>query len=370
MVERVRSLLARGMRTAGRIAVAPVVDRWPPYSRLLLISDASQWVIGREMQQLAIIARRLGIQVADGRLLDYTRRQAVFFGSHFNLLSGRAVGLRNRIATAYFHGRPGSGDPAFDLAYNRLRELHEKIDRIQVSHTEMRDLVLEAGVHPERVFLIPIGIDVRQFPFRSESDRLAARRDLRIPDAAVVVGSFQKDGVGWEEGLEPKMEKGPDVFVETVERLKARVPTLFVLLTGPARGFVKAGLERAGIPYHHEFVTDTSGLAKFYHALDLYLVTSRQEGGPKTLLESMASGVPVVTTRVGQAMDLVRHGENAWMVDVDDVEGLTHVAYETIAGLPRTDMLKRGREMAEANSYESQLPLWQRFMTDFVTATR
>jgi glycosyltransferase involved in cell wall biosynthesis len=117
-------------------------------------------------------------------------------------------------------------------------------------------------------------------------------------------------------------------------------------------------------------VADIAALLPFYHALDLYLVTSRQEGGPKALLESMASGVPVVTTRVGQAMDLVRHGENAWMVDVDDVEGLTHVAYETIAGLPRTDMLKRGREMAEANSYESQLPLWQRFMTDFVTATR
>jgi len=370
MVERVRSLLARGMRTSGRIAVAPVVDRWPPYSRLLLISDASQWVIGREMQQLAIIARRLGIQVADGRLLDYTRRQAVFFGSHFNLLSGRAVGFRNRIATAYFHGRPGSGDPAFDRAYSRLRELHDKIDRIQVSHTEMRDLVLEAGVRPERVFLIPIGIDVRQFPFRSESDRLTARKDLRIPDAAVVVGSFQKDGVGWDAGLQPKMEKGPDVFLQTLERLKARVPTLFVLLTGPARGFVKAGLERVGIPYRHDFVTDIGALLPFYHALDLYLVTSRQEGGPKALLESMAAGVPIVTTRVGQAMDLVRHQENAWMVEPEDVEGLVHWAGEALVGSRSPAMLREARATAEAHTYDAQLPLWQHFMTGFVSSNR
>ncbi len=369
MVEQVRSLLARGVRTAGRIAVAPVVGRWPPYSRLLLVSDGGQWVIGREMEQLASTARRLGIHVADARLLDYTRHQAVFFGSHFNLLSGRAIDSRNRIATAYFHGRPGSGDPSFDLAYRRLRELHQKIDRVQVSHAEMRDLVLEAGVPPERVFLIPIGIDIRQFPLRSESDRVAARKSLQIPDASVVVGSFQKDGVGWGEGMQRKLVKGPDVFLQAAERLKARLPTLFVLLAGPARGFVKAGLERAGIPYRHEFVTDGRALSKFYHALDLYLVTSRQEGGPKALLESMASGVPIVTTRVGQAMDLARHGENAWIVDVDDVEGLTHVAYEAIAGSPRTDMLKRGRDTAEANSYENQLPLWQRFMTDFVTST-
>src|SRR4051794_11655594 len=117
MVKRVRSLVARGVRTAGRIVVAPVVDRWPPYSRLLLVSDAGRWSIARDMEQLATIARRLDIHVADARLLDYTRHQSVFFGSHFNLLSGRAVDFRNRIATAYFHGRPGSGDPAFDLAH-------------------------------------------------------------------------------------------------------------------------------------------------------------------------------------------------------------------------------------------------------------
>jgi len=366
MVERVRSLLARGVRTAGRIAIGPVVDRWPPFSRLLLISDGGQWVIGREMRQLAGTARRLGIHVADARLLDYTRHQSVFFGSHFNLLSGRAVDFRNRIATAYFHGRPGSGEPAFDLAYRRLCDLREKIDRVQVSHTEMRDLVLEAGVRPERVFLIPIGIDIGQFPMRSDGDRAAARKELRIPDAAVVVGSFLKDGVGWEEGLRPKLEKGPDVFVQTLERLKARVPNLFVLLTGPARGFVRAGLERAGIPYRHDFVKDVSALATFYHALDLYLVTSRQEGGPKVLLESMASGVPIVTTRVGQAMDLVRHGENAWMVESEDVEGLAHWAGEALAGGASNAMLQKARATAEAHTYDAQLPLWQRFMTGFV----
>ena len=36
----------------------------------------------------------------------------------------------------------------------------------------------------------------------------------------------------------------------------------------------------------------------------------------------MAVGVPLVTTRVGQAADLVRHGENGWMVDAEDVDGL------------------------------------------------
>src|SRR5689334_11573188 len=96
-VDAVRSALGRGIRAAGRLAVAPFVDRWPPYSRLLLISDVAHWSIGRDMQQLANVARQLDIKVADPRLLDFTRRQSVFFGSHFNLLSGRTIDFRNRI---------------------------------------------------------------------------------------------------------------------------------------------------------------------------------------------------------------------------------------------------------------------------------
>ena len=46
-----------------------------------------------------------------------------------------------------------------------------------------------------------------------------------------MVGSFQKDGVGWAEGLEPKLIKGPDVLVAALELLKAEVPELFVVLT-------------------------------------------------------------------------------------------------------------------------------------------
>ena len=52
------------------------------------------------------------------------------------------------------------------------------------------------------------------------------------------------------------------------------------------------------------------------------LVTSRQEGGPKTVLESLATGIPLVTTRVGQATDLVADGDNGLLADVDDVAAL------------------------------------------------
>jgi glycosyltransferase involved in cell wall biosynthesis len=150
--------------------------------------------------------------------------------------------------------------------------------------------------------------------------------------------------------------------------LKRDVPDLFVLLSGPARGFVKKGLDELQIPYRHIYLQSYPGIAKLFQALDLYVVASRQEGGPKAILESMASGVPLVTTRVGQAMDLVKHGENAFMTAVDDVEALASYALQVYRSGNEALMpiLKAGRATAEANSYESQIPLWAEFMKGFV----
>ncbi len=196
------------------------------------------------------------------------------------------------------------------------------------------------------------------------------REELGIPQSAFVVGSFQKDGVGWEEGLEPKLIKGPDVFLSTIEKLKKDVGDLFVLLSGPSRGYVKRGLEKMQVPYKHMYIKSYPDVAKLFQTLDVYLVASRQEGGPKAILESMASGVPLVTTRVGQAMDMVKHGENGWMADVEDSESLARCILE-VRGLDQDALipiLKKGRTTAEANTYESQFPLWGGFMKGFVEA--
>ncbi|NJL53878.1 glycosyltransferase family 4 protein [bacterium] len=231
----------------------------------------------------------------------------------------------------------------------------------------MRDIVLSSGIAPEKVFLIPIGINLDYFQPQTPASRQQARQTYDIPHSAVVIGSFQKDGVGWDAGNEPKLIKGPDVFLETIAILKNKIPELFVLLSGPARGYVKAGLESLSVPYHHYQLDYYPQVSELFQALDLYLVTSRQEGGPKAVLESMASGIPLVTTRVGQAMDLVQHGSNAWMVEVEEVEGLAYWAeYALTHTEVRDHAIQAGLQTAAANSYTAQIPLWQQFMTGFV----
>ena len=250
--------------------------------------------------------------------------QAIFHLSQFTLLLHDFERRGNNLGLSYFHGRPGTpGMPEFDACFATMRARHAEIDRIQVTNREMEELVLthrdrarEGAPHPDR--------DRRRRLPRAgrEPAGSSARRRLDLPASAFVVGSFQKDGVGWGDGLEPKLIKGPDVLLAVADGSRRSVPELLVLLTGPARGYVRSGLERLGVPYRHLLLPDVDAVAEVYPALDVCLVASRDEGGPRAVLESMATGVPLVTTRVGQAADLVRHGENGWMVELEDVEGL------------------------------------------------
>ena len=328
------------------------------HSRLFVVGDRLGWSIDDDRTRLVATARRLGYRVGPNALLRVLRRQSVFQHNHFNALQPRWLESTHRLGLSYFHGRPGSaGYPEFDLAYAALRDNARRVERVQVTHEEMRELVVRAGVPNERVFKIPIGIDLEHFPLAPS-----------VPHDGFVVGSFLKDGVGMGEGLEPKLLKGPDTFVEVVRRLRAALPELSVLLTGPARGFVRRELERDGIRHRHVLLRSREELARAYRAADACLVTSRQEGGPKAVLEAMASGVPLVTTRVGQAAELVRDGENGLLADVDDVDALVAAVQRVHDDAVLRERLRTGgRRTAEAHAEERLDPLWAELLEGFVT---
>ncbi len=283
-----------------------------------------QFVI--EPQDWAI--RRVGESVRDGanaarpgtvattteplRIFD----RIVHFGSQYMWLAWRRHMARsNRYVTSFLHGKPEDGP---DVARHIKEFLASVPDlaRIVASNGIVEQRLRAWGVPTEKLVRIPLGVDTRLFVPVDPAARAAARLRFGVPEGHVCIGSFQKDGVGWGDGMEPKLIKGPDLFVEAIAQIHRQQP-VFVLLTGPARGYVKQGLERHGVPYRHEYLDDYHGLTACYHALDLYLMTSREEGGPLAIMESMASGTPVVSTRVGMGPDLIVDGVTGGLVDID-----------------------------------------------------
>lgn len=204
--------------------------------------------------------------------------------------------------------------------------------------------LLAWGVPQEKLVRIPIGVDTGVFVPPDPGQRAAARAQHGISPGAVVVGSFQKDGVGWGDGMEPKLIKGPDIYLAAMARLKAAGVPVTAFLTGPARGFVKQGLERLGIPCVHSYVRSHADLATCYHALDLYLVTSREEGGPMGLMESMSSGVPVVSAPVGMAPDLIADGATGGLASAADADDIATRALALLASPHLAELKARARE--------------------------
>jgi glycosyltransferase involved in cell wall biosynthesis len=365
----IRGVASRAAQTALAAYVPARTVRWPDASRLFVVGDRLGWSIDDDSVRLSATALRLGYEVAPSSWARHAARQAVFHPEHFGALRPRWLESSHKLGLSYFHGRPGTaGYPEFDEAFEALRGHARRFDRIQVTHDEMHELMLGAGVPEERVFKIPIGVDIGRFPLGDHAARTAARGVLGLPQDAFVVGSFQKDGVGLRAGLQPKLVKGPDTLIATLARLKDSVAELHVLLTGRARGYVRTELGRLGIPYVHHELASRNELARAYHALDAYIVTSRQEGGPKAVLEAMATGAPLVTTRVGQVPDVVIHGDNGLIVDIDDVDGLVAAVQELHDDSQlATHLREAGRPTAEAFADAQLDDRWAALFDGFVS---
>ena len=227
------------------------------------------------------------------------------------------VNPQNNLIMTWFHGTEK------DTKYiNALPEASKKLDVIHTSCSISKKFLVEHGVDKNKIIVIPLGVDTGLFKKASEDEKEKIRHHLKIPGGSIVIGSFQKDGTGWNEGNEPKYEKGPDIFCRALKLLKEKKYPVFALLTGPARGYVKKMLTEFKIPFAHYYLKNYLNIVKYYNALDAYMISSRAEGGPKAILECFATGIPVVSTSVGMVNDIGRHGENVMISGIDDFETL------------------------------------------------
>lgn len=162
--------------------------------------------------------------------------------------------------------------------------------------------------------LVPYSVD--RTVFRPVSDREGIRSSLGLAREDFVVGNFHRDTEG-EDLAKPKRQKGPDVILGIAKQLRERVPSLKVLLAGPRRHWLLRALRREGVPVvfaggepgdaddYPANVLSRQRLNELYQAMDCCLIASRWEGGPYAVLESLASGTPVVGTPVGTIADVL-----------------------------------------------------------------
>ena len=118
------------------------------------------------------------------------------------------------------------------------------------------------------------------------------------------IGSFQRDTEG-SDLISPKLSKGPDRFIQIAEGLREKHENIQVILTGKRRNYVITELKKRNIDFKYFEMVDFSKINELYNLLDLYVVSSRFEGGPQSILECAVTKTPIISTDVGIAKEIL-----------------------------------------------------------------
>jgi glycosyltransferase involved in cell wall biosynthesis len=290
---------------------------------IMYISEKKHWAIYWEGVGIANeLNKRLSKPVIEvTHKVHSIRSPIIHFGSQYMWEIWRDIIPKNsKVVVNFFHGKPEDGSKALKHIEDFISN-HLLIDFIVVSNSITQSRLISWGIPEDKIVKIYIGLNSKIFNVRTETEKLISRNDLGFSPDEFVVGSFQKDGIGWGTGSKPKLIKGPDIFIKTVQELAKNIK-VSVLLTGPSRGYLVSALKKADIKFKHYEVGNYLDIPFYYHALDLYLITSREEGGPKGLIEALASGVPVVSTPVGMCVDLLPGLENCGLTKSFEVNEL------------------------------------------------
>ena len=196
------------------------------------------------------------------------------------------------------------------------------LDRIVAVSEGIRDRLVRQGVPEAKVTVIENGIDIAEFATDGVADRKALRESLGIPEDAVVVGSLAR--------LTP--QKGQQYLLEAARRLAGRgVPfRLVVAGDGPLREGLAAQAAGLGVADRVTFLGFRRDTRALLAMMDVFVLSSIEEGLPMAMLEAMASRVPVVTTSVGDIPKVIRHLRNGILVPPRDSAGLADALHLVI----------------------------------------
>ena len=158
-------------------------------------------------------------------------------------------------------------------------------------------------------------------------DKSNLRKKYNIDEKSYLIGSFQRDTEG-SDLKSPKLIKGPDRFIEIVKSKKDDIKNLKVVLTGKRRQYVISELEKLNIDYVYLEMVTFEELNELYNILDLYIVSSRIEGGPQAVVECGITKTPIISTDVGFATDILSSESIFDMSNYKDAAPNINYAYE------------------------------------------
>ena len=178
-------------------------------------------------------------------------------------------------------------------------------DRVlSVSSRLAERMALETTVDPGRITTIRNGVDLSRF---NPIHRAAARAAFGLDDDTLVVGTVGR--------LVPV--KDHVTLLEAFASLRVKRGSAMLLLAGdgPLGPSLRARAKALGVEESVRLLGHRRDVDAVLASLDVFVLSSVSEGLSNTILEAMATGLPIVATRVGGADELVKDGETGMLVE-------------------------------------------------------
>ena len=231
-----------------------------------------------------------------------------------------------------------------------------RADRLIAVSSHVADYAVQLGADPNKIRVIPSGVDAERFQPR---DRAAARAALRLsPEQRIIlfVGT-----------LEPR--KQVDRLLMALPLVRETIPSARVVIvgTGDAAGagdqtellhrVVRENRLEASVHFVGRVADDE--LTSWYAAADVFALPSSSEGQGLAALEAMSSGLPVVASAVGGLLDAIVDHQNGALVPPGDVPALARRLIDVLE-----DGCLRARLGAAARETAIRRYSWERTAAD------
>lgn len=175
----------------------------------------------------------------------------------------------------------------------------------------------------KRALFLPNGICLDRFGLATAEEARAARKELGLSTDALVVGNVGR----------LRREKGHAILLKAAAQVAATRPEVrFVIIgDGELRDLLRRQAVESGLGEAVIFAGARTDIERLYRAFDLFVLPSLWEGLSTVILESMASGVPVIGTDIPGTRELIVSGRTGWLARPDDAVDLARCILNALA---------------------------------------
>jgi len=208
---------------------------------------------------------------------------------------------------------------------------------------------LSPPVPREKIRVIHNGLELQKYVKAVNSADGSIRRELGItPDTPLIAGVGR---------INP--DKGFEYFVEAAAKSRQSMPEAHFVIAGAGdspeyeRG-LHARIEQLGLSNHMHLLGFRTDVPHILAEADVFVLTSRTEGGPYVLIEAMACGCACIASRCGGFVEyVIRHGETGYLVDYGDAAGTANLMLELLRDADkRARIAEAGKALAFSGEFD------------------